>query len=154
MRAWITGVALTSGSTSGAARASSSAACTDGHTSLPMAKIVAVSPSRNTSPFLIVAVLAAHRVEQDLLARLITCVHQEGELERYDLAVDLLGIITGLGAEDNAAAGPQGGAAGTGAGAAGFILKDAPGEDLIRATTIVAAGGASMVVATSGDSST
>jgi DNA-binding NarL/FixJ family response regulator len=33
-------------------------------------------------------------------------------------------------------------AAALGAGAAGFILKDAPGEDLIRATTIVAAGGA------------
>jgi DNA-binding NarL/FixJ family response regulator len=33
-------------------------------------------------------------------------------------------------------------AAALGAGAAGFILKDAPGEDLIRATTIVADGGA------------
>lgn len=33
-------------------------------------------------------------------------------------------------------------AAALGAGAAGFILKDAPGEDLIRATRIVADGGA------------
>jgi len=33
-------------------------------------------------------------------------------------------------------------AAALGAGAAGFILKDAPGEELIRATTIVAGGGA------------
>lgn len=33
-------------------------------------------------------------------------------------------------------------AAALGAGAAGFILKDAPGEDLIRATTNVAGGGA------------
>ena len=33
-------------------------------------------------------------------------------------------------------------AAALGAGAAGFILKDAPGEELIRATRIVAAGGA------------
>jgi DNA-binding NarL/FixJ family response regulator len=32
-------------------------------------------------------------------------------------------------------------AAALGAGAAGFILKDAPGEDLIRAVTIVAEGG-------------
>lgn len=33
-------------------------------------------------------------------------------------------------------------AAALGAGAAGFILKDAPGEELIRATRIVAGGGA------------
>lgn len=33
-------------------------------------------------------------------------------------------------------------AAALGAGAAGFILKDAPGEELIRATRIVASGGA------------
>jgi DNA-binding NarL/FixJ family response regulator len=33
-------------------------------------------------------------------------------------------------------------AAALGAGAAGFILKDAPGEDIVRATTTVAEGGA------------
>jgi DNA-binding NarL/FixJ family response regulator len=32
-------------------------------------------------------------------------------------------------------------AAALGAGAAGFILKDAPGEDIVRATTTVARGG-------------
>ncbi|MCT2588125.1 response regulator [Actinophytocola gossypii] len=33
-------------------------------------------------------------------------------------------------------------AAALGAGAAGFVLKDAPGEDIVRATTTVAEGGA------------
>jgi DNA-binding NarL/FixJ family response regulator len=33
-------------------------------------------------------------------------------------------------------------AAALGAGAAGFVLKDAPGEDIVRATTTVASGGA------------
>ena len=58
------------------------------------------------------------------------------EGEGLDLAVDLLGEVAGLRAEDDTAAGPQGGADGAGAGAAGALL----GVRLLATTADFAAG--------------